>query len=234
MKYYTLETAESINGITPPGMDGRHVKAKETIFNKACGPDRFFKEPPVFDYLVPLNFHEDDEDKEPVMIYDYNYWWGEPPRGGWQKPVSQKFREIIGQFNLGAHQFYPATVLYKGVEHQYYVLQVLRNYHKQFISYEHTLFNNLNSSRELEGENLEIKQFACFNDLESYSENHWDWEWNYERIVMKPDFRKLDFVPFYQFGDLVSEPLKCAIEDAALTGVEFHELPIPIEFSDQI
>ncbi len=51
---------------------------------------------------------------------------------------------------------------------------------------------------------------------------------------MKPKFRELDFVTFYQFGNLVSERLKNAIEEAELTGVEFYELQIPIEFSDEI
>jgi hypothetical protein len=53
---------------------------------------------------------------------------------------------------------------------------------------------------------------------------------------MKSSFRELDYCYIFGLGsgNVVSERLKIAIEEAGITGVEFEELPIPIEFSDEV
>jgi len=83
---------------------------------------------------------------------------------------------------------------------------------------------------------FETKQFSSIGDAEDYSEANWGSGiyWNYERVAMKPEFRELDLVTFFKFGDIVSERLKNAIEAAGLKGIEFKELPVPIGFSDEL
>lgn len=234
MKFYKIKTKGLVNGVHQSGLDGVNVKDKEELFDRASGPDSFFEGSPVFDYLVPLNFHEEDEDKEPTMIFDYNYWWGESPRGGWLKPISKKFKDTLTGFNLGESRFYEAKVLFKAESYDYFIFQVKQNQYKEFIDFSKTSFNNLDPYEDFGEDELEIKQFSSLESVTEYAKENWDWIWSYHRVVMKPEFRELDFVTFYQLGDLVSERLKVAIESAGITGVAFQELPIPIEFSDEI
>lgn len=237
MKYFEISTSRNVDGIVPPGLNGAHVKGKENFFdNDKCSPNRFYDKDYTFDYLTPLEFGYGHEDKPSKAIYDYHLWFGEAPFGGWFKPISKKFKEVLQEFNLGPHRFYPAWVLFNGQKHEYFVMQIFYDYYQKFIDFEKTIFNNLDSFRDLEDREFETKQFLSVEDVEDYSEVHWGTavNWNYERIVMKPEFKELDFITFFKFGDIVSERLKNAIEEAGLKGIEFEELPIPIEFSDEI
>ncbi|MDC7232905.1 MAG: hypothetical protein PQJ58_06710 [Spirochaetales bacterium] len=236
MKYYRIDTAESVNGEVPPGIDGRNVKDKEKLFNRACGPDLFFEESPVFDYLVPLNFQEEDAEKEATMVCDYNYWWGEAPMGGWLTPVSEKLRVLLSNFNLGEHRFYDAWVLFKKEKQRHWILQFLSNTYESYINFDKTIFNNRNTSGKLGGRELQTGRFGSIEEVKAHARSNWGKGiyWNYERVVMKPEFRELDFIPFFKLGDLVSERLKAALEESGLTGFEFHELPLPVEFSDEV
>ena len=236
MKYYRIFTANEVNGIVPPGMDGVHVKGKEEFFdNEKCGPNKFYDKMYEFDYLVPLNFGGDAYEDEPSkMICDLHSWHGESPWGAWLKPMSEKFKLLLEKFNLGDHRFYTAKVLFQDKYYNYYVLQILRGLFEEHIDFENSVFNNLDSSRKLENEKLEFKKVSSLDEIENYSEKNWNWDFNYERLIMKPQFKKIDFTTAWPFGDLASEHLKIAIEDAGLTGIEFEELPIPIEFSDEV
>lgn len=237
MKYYEMSSAVTIDGIVPPGMNGKNVKGKEEFFdNDKCGPDRFYDKEYEFDYLVPMELGEGREEKASKAIYDYHSFWGEAPWGGWLNPVSKRFKEVLEQFNLGEHRFYPAYVLFKKQKHEYFVLQIFYNYYQSFIDFEKTIFNNLDYDRDLEDRVFETKQFSSLQEVEDYSEIHWGAavNWNYERIVMKPEFKEVDLITFYKFGDIVSERLKNAIEEAGFQGISFEELPVPIEFSDEV
>ena len=235
MKYYKIISALKVDGKVPPGLNGENVKNQELFFNAdKCGPNRFYDQNYVFDYLVPMEYGEGREDAPSSSIYDYHSWNGKSPRGGWLKPISKQFKELLEQFNLGEYRFYDANVLFKNQNHKYFVLQILYDFYTLFLDFEKTKFNNLDSSRKLEMPKLEIKQFKSISDVVDYSKENWDWGYNYERIVMKPEFKKVDFVTIYLLGDIVSERLKNAIEEAGLKGMEFKELPIPIEFSDEV
>lgn len=237
MKYYEMSNAIAVNGVVSPGMNGKNVRGKEEFFdNDKCGSNQFYDKLYEFDYLVPMEFGDGREDEVSVAIYDYHAWLGESPWGAWLKPVSKRLKELLEQFNLGERRFYPAWVLFDERKHEYYVLQIYRNLYEQYLDFELTRFNNLDSGRNLEGRNLEIKQFDSIEEVEAYAEQNWDSlvNWNYERVFMKPEFRDLDFITFFKFGDIVSERLKNAIETAGITGIEFRELPIPIEFSDEV
>ena len=86
-----------------------------------------------------------------------------------------------------------------------------------------------------EGWVLETRKFSSISDLDEYSEKHWDYNYNYQRLVLKPTFRVLDYciIPI-KIGVVVSERLKDAIEDSGLIGINFRALPRPLEFSDEI
>jgi len=216
-------------------MNGKNVKGKELFFRGKCGPDQFFDQMYEFDYIEPMNVGGDWHEDQPVLgIYHYHMWIGEAPFGGWLKPISKDLKEIFEKFNLGEHRFYPAWVLFQGIKHPYFVMQILQNLYKQYLDFDKTIFNNLDSSRNLINSEFQTRHFDSIEEVENYSKEHWNWDYNYERIVMKPEFKVLDFFRFYLLGDVVSERLKNTIEEAGLVGMEFVELPIPIEFSDEI
>jgi len=98
------------------------VRKEEFFDNGKCGPDRFYDQEYVFDYLTPLEFGDGREDEPSETIYDFHMWFGEAPFGGWLKPVSNKFKEVLQNFNLGPHRFYPAWVLFREQKHEYYIL----------------------------------------------------------------------------------------------------------------
>lgn len=235
MKYYKLKSAITVNHTVPPGLNGEYVRDCDKFFNNnKCGPNQFYDQNYEFDYLVPMEFGEGRENIPPTSIYDYHSWHGKSPSGGWLKPISRKFKELLEQFNLGEYRFYPAWVMFEGKKHEYFVMQIFYDYYQSFLDFDNTKFNNLDSSRRLEMSELIIKKFHSIIELNDYSKEHWDWDYNFERIVMIPEFKKIDFITIYLLGDLVSERLKMAIEETDIKGVEFEELPIPIEFSDEI
>ena len=106
--------------------------------------------------------------------------------------------------------------------------------YEEYIDFDKTLYNNLSSSRRRIHDELVVKKFKSYKEMEDYSDTNWSYAWNYERLVLKPNFRTLDYLYIYRLGDIVSERLKQAIESAALTGIRFNPLPIPIEFSDEV
>lgn len=236
MKFYKMISSINIDGNVPPGLDGRYVKNKEIFFdNGKCGQDRFYDQLYEFDYLVPHEFGDADQNSEPTAIFDYHLWHGDYPIGGWLRPISKELKDLLKSFNLGEHKFYPAFVFFKNAKHRYYVLQILRNYYQSFIDYENTEFNNLDSDRDIEDRIYQKKQFKSIQEVFNYASENWgsSINWNYERLVMKKEFREVDFITIYNLGDLVSDRVKTAIENSGLKGMEFKELPIPIEFSDE-
>jgi hypothetical protein len=237
MKYYKITPSITINGHVPPGMNGETVKGKELFFRGKCGPDKFFDKMYEFDYLTPVNVGGDWYEEQPVLgIYHYHMWIIEEPFGGWLKPISKNLKEILEKFNLGEHRFYTAWVLFNGIKHPYFVMQILDNEYQKHIDFEKTLFNNLNSSRDIKNRVFETYSLQSVDAASEYAraKSGSSANWNYERIVMKPEFKEFDFFTFYKLGDVVSERLKKAIEEAGLIGIEFVELPIPIEFSDEV
>lgn len=237
MKYYEITHTTLINGEVIAGMNGETVKGKELFFDGKCGPDKFFDKMYEFDYLTPINQGGDWYEEQPVLgIYHYHFWMCEAPFGGWLKPISKNLKEILEKFNLGEHRFYTAWVLFNGIKHPYFVMQILRNEYQKYIDFDKTLFNNLDSSRNIKDRVFETYSLQSVDAASEYSraKSGSGINWNYERIVMKPEFKEFDFFTFYKLGDVVSERLKNAIEEAGLIGLEFKELPIPIEFSDEV
>ena len=215
-----------------PGMDGTYVKNRDAFFKtREMGPDKFYDHDYEFDYLVPKAFG--DPEPEAELIADYHMWHGKSPRGGTTSVVSSKFKDVLEQFNLTASKFYKAKVLYREEFHPYYVWQVLQWEYKRYVDFDLTEFNNLNSYRRLNNDKFEVRKFSSIEELDDYREEHWNYDWNYERLVMKPEFREIDFTMMPNFHFIVSQRLKEAIEEADLLGVGFAELQVAIEFSDE-
>lgn len=236
MKYYLLKHKAKINGILSPGLNGKYVIGKDDFFdNGKSSSTKFYDQDYKFDYLVPVEFGEVKE--KPQIIVDLHMWIGlDIPFGGRFHPISKNFKELLENYKLQAHKFYDATVLFHDNYYPYYVWQVLSKKYQEYIDFDKTYYNNLNSYRKLKHEELEVKQFSSYDEMRKYSRSNWNRNWNYEKIVMKPSFRDIDYCYVYGLngGDLISEKLKIAIEDAELTGIEFEKSPIPIEFSDEV
>ena len=154
--------------------------------------------------------------------------------GGGVYPISKKFKEILEKHKQSDHRFYKAKVLFQGKFYPYFVWRILDEKYEEYIDFDKTLYNNLSSSRRRIHDELVIKKFKSHNEMKDYSKTNWDYDWNYERLVLKPNFRTLDHLYIYRLGGIVSERLKQAIESAELTGIRFNPLPIPIEFSDEV
>ena len=234
MNYYILSHQPKTNGILSPGLNGKTVKNYQAFFeNGKCTPTTFYDKDYEFDYLIPIEVGENEN--EPQIIVDFHRWTGlEIPRGGVFYPISEKFKLLLKSYNLPKHKFYKARVLFKGEFHTYFVWHLLYNNYFEYLDSNKTRYNNLNYSRKLKQETLEIKQFNSPKERSDYSNKNWNYSWNYEQLVMKPSFRELDYCYVTQLGGLVSERLKEAIEAAGLTGIRFEPLPIPIEFSDEV
>ena len=235
MKYYLLDYKTSIDGISIPGLNGVTVKGYEDFFdNEKCSPTTFYDRNYEFDYLTPMSFGE--VKKEPQIIVDFHLWIGEEPMGGRFYPISKKLKELLENYNQPEHKFYKAKVLFKDEFQSYFVWRILSKKYQEYIDFNKTYYNNLNSYRKLKHEELEIKQFSSYNEMRAYSRSNWSRSWNYEKIVMKSSFRDIDYcyVSGLNGGNLVSERLKIAIEEAGLTGIRFEQVPIPIEFSDEV
>lgn len=237
MKYYQLKSSNNVKGIVPCGLDGSKVIGKEDFFGiDKCTPDSFFLEDYKFDYLIPHEFGDSIDSGTDSTLFDLHQWHGEFPICGWFLPISKSFKELLENFELLGHKFYEAWVMNNGVKHPYFVLQVYRNSYQKFIDFDKTIFNNLSTSRDLGERTLNLKRFDSIEEVKRCAQEDWGSlaYWNYERLVMKSKFKEIDFVTFFKLGDLVSERLKLAIEEAGISGVEFKELPITIEFSDEV
>ena len=235
MKYYLFNYQSNINGIISPGLSGNTVKNYQDFFNnKKCTPTTFYDKEYEFDYLTPLPFGEGET--EPQIIADFHLWINKRPMKGKFYPISKKFKEILEQHTQFDHRFYKARVLFKGEYFPYFVWRILSKKYQEYIDFDKTRYNNLNTWRKLKHDKLEVKQFSSYDKMDKYSEDNWDYDWNYERLVMKPSFRELDYCYIFGLGNgnIVSERLKIAIEEAGLTGIRFEPVPIPIEFSDEV
>ena len=234
MNYYILSHQPKTNGILSPGLNGKTVKNYQAFFkNGKCTLTTFYDKDYEFDYLIPISFGEIKD--EPQIIVDFHVWIGlEIPQEGLFYPISEKFKLLLESYNLPNHKFYKARVLFKGEFHTYFVWHLLYDNYFEYIDFSKTKYNNLDSWRELEQESLKIKQFNSYEEMNDYSRKNWNLSFNYEQLVMKPNFRELDYCYVTLLGGLVSERLKEAIEAAGLTGISFKPLPIPIEFSDEV
>ena len=233
--YYQLLKADKVDGKVPPGLDGTHVKNKAALFgfNEVSAND-FYKTAVSFDFFVPKDFGDPEPAEGPQIICDLHQWRGEYPIGGQFMPISEKLQKLFQQFGIQKYRFYPAKVLFKERIYPYAILQLLMNDFEQYIDYTKTLFNNMDIDGDLTLSEKKVLQFDSFEDMENHSDDNWDFNWNYEKIVMKTIFRDIDLIYLPQLNEVVSERLKIAIEEAGITGVEFEELPIPIEFSDEV
>ena len=236
MNYYILTYShETKEGMFIPSLNGKTVENKEEFFNnKKCTPRTFYDKDYEFDYLTPME--EGEVKEEPKLIADFHMWIEEEPRRGLFFPISKKFKDILERYNQPEHRFYNAKVLFQKKKYSYFVWRVLSRKYEEYIDFDKTVYNNLSFSRKLLQEKLVIKQFRSDKEVRTYSKAEWDYDWNYERLVMKPSFKDLDYCYVYKLGDgnIVSERLKTAIEEAGLTGIRFEPVPIPIEFSDEV
>ena len=237
MKYFSVVRALKLGSTIVPGLDGKNVKNKNDFFGleqKACGPNRFYDKNYEFDYLVPNDFGDTVPKTEPQIIVDYHTWHGESPLGAWLMPISKKYKELLERYCLPDSRFYSAKVLFNEVSYDYFVWQLLYDSYLEFIDFEKTIFNNLNNFRKLKYPPLATKTFLSIEEVKQYAKNNWNRKWNFEKVVMKNSFKSLDICTLPKIGEVISERLKIAIEEAGITGVEFEELPVPIEFSDEV
>lgn len=233
MKFFELKRTYKIGDIPIPSLNGVTVNGYENFFYNGCTIESFYSDEQAFNYLTPM--YRGEVKVEPEIIADYHAWVGKEPSNGYFRPVSEKLKQLLEEFNLGKHKFYPAEVLLKEERHPYHVLHLLYNSFIEYIDFSKTVFNNLNSFGKLSSEKFEQKQFESFEEMEAYSDEHWSYNWNYDRLVMKSNFRELDYCYMLNIdGDLISERLKERIEQDEITGIKIEQLPIPIEFSDEV
>lgn len=132
--------------------------------------------------------------------------------------ISPNFFNLMKGFSLPNHQVFPASVFYKGVEFNYYLVYFYPPVEEEFVDFERSDF--IRAHFGFFKEKLEI------NSLEDYKiakdQIQLPYGISFSKMVLKQDVINCDIFRFalLGLGIYISENLKTAIEAAGLTGMQ--------------
>ncbi len=225
--YY--ETREEYNNLIYPRLDASYVFNPEIILNKSRDYYSFL---PVDTTIVPLmpDFGEETI-PNPITIPDFLGWTRRSPAKGDFYPTSEKLKNLMEEFNLPESQWYKAGILKKEKIISFYVLQLNIGEYKKLINFDESTFCDFNFAAMKKRNDAQIK-VNKFEDLKLEREAQGWRTIGLNKAVMKPKFEHLDLFQTYDYGLLISERLKDAIEAAKITGVKITECPIEFEIAE--
>jgi len=178
---------------------------------------------PIFDYFFLESF--DKKKYWEWMLADVHKFIGEGSQiSGWL--VSEKLKEVLGQFRLAEpHCYYASKLLYKGEKLNYYIFQISGDSFLlslvDYINFDKSLFWDPNQNVNFRI--ADMKDLIYNTRKISKDSGHKVISIPLKKLVLK---KAVDFYPMQSFlqDNLVSERLKQAIEDNGITGFEFSEL----------
>lgn len=134
--------------------------------------------------------------------------------------VSEKMKNIISEFNILNHKFYPANLEFKGETLRYYWLHIV-NTTLEGIDFLNSNFIEVGYTRRKE-KDVEI------NSHEEYDRITCDMMIDCDKIVLQPSFKEYDlfFFPCISSDLFASERLINALKANKITGIEIEESDI--------
>ena len=193
---------------------------------------------PVFDYFVLKELYGSSRKKFDWIKLDIYRFVGEHSNIGGSFLVSKKFREVISDFRLPKHKFYPAKLMYKGEKFDYYVFQlgeIFKPIYEQ-CTYQIKNFDPTDCRFKDTGIIMSANELNVKN-----KEDYYDLRIKYDKQDQRIDIEDCVFVEYFDYFNsreihkVVSEPLKKAFEAANLTeGISLIDMsPHTITFLNQ-
>jgi hypothetical protein len=189
---------------------------------------------PVFDYFVlKENYGSSRKKFDWITLHLYGFAVEHYTISGGCFLVSPQFREVVSQFRLPRHHFYPAKLMYKNEKLDYYISQLGE---VLYVEYQLSDYYFKGESQVISAQELGIKSKADFEELDTlcYNKN--------KRLCIKEDYIFEQYYDYFsgfagigKLGRVVSERLKAALETAGITeGIEFKDInPRTIRFLEQ-
>lgn len=137
--------------------------------------------------------------------------------------INAKFKNIIEQFNLPPHRFYPIKVFQKGHLLDYYWFHYVVDDFWKYLDKENSkavIFDDNKNFEAIQNLSLDLDPEE-YKNLE-YFELPYNQHLRWEQISFKPDFPNYDLYQTKSFGldTFLSHKLITALEDAGITGFE--------------
>lgn len=231
MKLYSLDIKryEIVNDkkLLYPQADGSHVPNHKKIFKDLSGfSDILPTQIPELDYFY-LRSYEKEELWE-WTICDALGQIGNYPTG-YNMFISEKFKNLLSEYNLGKHMFYSAQLLFKGSKKQYYLFKTVADVTK-IIDYKLCQFESYDKNSKVIGDFSKV-----INNEDDYLKEEdrlldENLELKFKKLVLWENKYDLMILPGLS-SFAISERLKIAIEKHQITGVKIEPLPFEVSVS---
>ncbi|NMM50495.1 hypothetical protein [Marinigracilibium pacificum] len=220
-----------------------NIKFKnEILYLNNLNPESSFDEDIVFDYLeagtMDINrVNMIHYPKENLLIQDYMSWIQNSPLNGEFHPISKKFKFLLENetFNNPNCRFYKAPLKVRNEFMEFYIWQNLS-------IPEMDLLNMKKSELVIENSrNREIvedctNRFTSLSKLKEYCSRKYDYFHSpiFKKLTLNSKFQNLDVlsIPGNKIP-VISHRLKLEIEEKGITGVEFKNPEVPINFDNE-
>lgn len=207
--------------------NGEFVSEGKSYFSR-MGDGEIILDAPVFDYFHLQSYGPKEEWE--WRLQDVHGFIGEYPTGAsWY--ISDRFKRLLKNFCIAeGHHFYATRLLYKGEKLDYWIFQYAiknKTYVKDaVIDFEKSIFYN-----EVDDTLINVENYDEFKVERKKIEegSNYSKDLITKKLVLK---NRVDFLPLFGInnsGEIVSENLKQAIEEANLIGLEFKELNYEVE-----
>lgn len=135
--------------------------------------------------------------------------------------VDEKFKDILNDFKLPTHKFYPIPTFHNGKELQYFWLKLIQS--TRFIDMDKSLMeiyakSNFQVIGELKLRSIDFKQ--RISKSLTFEEGL-----KISKLVLRKDFPDYDLFTFTDLttGEFISEKLKKKLESEEVTGIALRE-----------
>lgn len=231
------------------GMQGYEFLHSTTAEGNTKNIDKFVggylpKQVPVFDYFVLKQLYASRKRSYDWILLDvYSMALSETfliVNDGIL--VSERLKQVLGKFKLPQHKFYPALLMYKGEKLNYYLLRTgIKNTFKYANSIyrvesqveEPKVYPFWKPTPELVEQKPNVDKIVSAQELRiNNEEDFYNRKAEYCKMGQQITLQSYVFADQYDYFNspfpisiqLVSEPLKQALEQTGIIGFEFHDL----------
>lgn len=136
--------------------------------------------------------------------------------------IDKKLLNILKKFSLPMYNYYPISVFKQKEEMEYYYFHFVITNNWEFINTEKSYGELI----KFEGGNIKVEDKVAPNNIEEMiaTGNQYKFPYNIRmgKLYLKQDFSNYDLYFFNYFGidTVISERLKCKIEEENITGIK--------------